>query len=63
MDLNNLDQETKLKTVKHFMEQAVKAAEEAGIVVTVMQIPQAPLGMGNYVTAVDVRPCRQLTAN
>lgn len=61
MDLNNIDQETKLKMVKHFIEEAVKAAEEAGIVVTVLQVPQKPLGMGNYVTAVSVRPCRQHT--
>lgn len=62
MDLNTMDQETKLKMVKHFIEEAIKAAEQAGVVVTVMQIPQEPLGMGNYITSVSVRPCRQLSA-
>lgn len=62
MDLNNMDEPTKLKMVKHFIEEAVKAAEQAGVVVTVMQVPQEPLGMGNYITAVSVRPCRQLSA-
>jgi hypothetical protein len=36
----------------------VEAADRLGLVVTVSQVPRAPLAMGNYDTVVSVRPAR-----
>ncbi len=40
-------------------ERAVSLASKARMVLTVRQIPELPLAMGNYFTRVEVRPARE----
>lgn len=44
--------------IKLMAEQLVKLAEKDGYVLTVEQVSQQPLAMGNYTTVVRVRPAR-----
>lgn len=46
--------------IKLMIEQAVKAAGEAGFIITVTQKPLQPLAMGNYESVVEVRQARYL---
>lgn len=39
-------------------EDLVALAQQAGLVLTVEQVSQQPLAMGNYTTVVSVRPAR-----
>lgn len=53
-----LDYET-LKRIHALIADAVRTAAEAGVVVTVGQVPRQPFAMGNYDTSIAVRLRRQ----
>lgn len=53
------NRETHKRMVAQRIAVVVQDAARLGLVVTVEQVPQQPLAMGNYTTEVSVREARQ----